>query len=148
MKAKIIIDEEKYGIAWRFNADDCKLQAEDINKIIFLDSQQSSTLWRSTFNFKTLQTVKKEDKYYEIIKEAETVFFEGSDFVFSQIVEQEKLIFFFWGIKSSAILTSDIFLKSWDDFFYPSDENCILYLPSSNTIIFSFNEIIFFAKLL
>ena len=148
MMSNTIIDEDKYAIAWRFNSNECNLKAEEISEIIFLDKCQSSILWKSIFIFDNLRQINGNNSYYKILSKKQSIFFENSSFVFSKFIKQEKIIFFFWGMENSAILSSSIFLKSWDDFFYPSDENCIIYMPSTKKTIYSFNEDIFLAKLL
>lgn len=142
------LDEQNFSMAWRFNDNDCGLDKSDIEQILFLDKSQSSKLWQLLFDFNNLQLVTSQNNYYEILEVREAAFFEGHPFVFVDLFDSDEAIYFLWGMGSAAILSSNIFLKSWDDFFYPSDENSILYIPSKNEMVFSFNEKIFYAKLI
>jgi hypothetical protein len=41
-----------------------------------------------------------------------------------------------------------VFIKAWDDFFYPSDESSVIYVPNAKNIIFSYEEMFFYAEML
>ncbi|RXU66422.1 hypothetical protein CW358_10480 [Pseudomonas protegens] len=45
-----------------------------------------------------------------------------------------------------AGLPRDIFIKGWDDFFYPSDENTVLVMPGRAEVIISFEENLFYGQ--
>lgn len=149
MTNKYIINEQIYPIGWRFNADDCSMPESDKKNLVFLNEHDSFLLWKLNFIFDndTEINLSKDGRYIEILEKSEALFFCNEKFLFFADVVKEKFCIFFAG-KYCAIMTSaELFLKYWDDFFYPSDENCILLLPAQDKIIFSFNETFFLANL-
>lgn len=50
--------------------------------------------------------------------------------------------------RSAGVAPREVFLKSWNDFFYPSDENSLLLIPKSSKVIFSFDDMFFYGDLL
>ncbi|GBU09467.1 hypothetical protein AwWohl_06050 [Gammaproteobacteria bacterium] len=143
-KNQLILDEEKYPIAWRFNSEDCLLSFDDKIKITFLDKNESECLWNSLFPFDHL--MRMDSSFLSIIEKVKLDFcdLEISSVFFNEKLKNTSLVFFFWGKKSSAIVPVDIFLKSWSDFFYPSDETSILLLANKSKIIFSYEETFFY----
>ncbi|OCL22684.1 hypothetical protein [Gilliamella sp. wkB171] len=71
----------------------------------------------------------------------------SSHFFVNKLIDV-PFVFFFWNKKASAIVPVNIFIKSWNDFFYPSDETSILFIASKNRMIFSYNETFFYADIL
>ena len=143
-----IIDEKKYPIAWRFNSEDCSLSFNEKRKIIFLNEIESEKLWNITFPFDHL--MKMDSSFCYVIEKTELDFDchkESSLFFYDKLVDV-SFVFFFWGKRSSAIVPVDIFVKSWGDFFYPSDETSIALIPNRKKIIFSYEETFFYADIL
>lgn len=145
----IIFDEALYPIAWRLNSEDCRLSPDEKRKIVFLNGDESETLWEQFFPFDMLMSIKSSQ--CRIIEKKELDFDEAEE---SAIFFREKLrgfsdILFFWGRRSAAIvISSDVFIRAWDDFFYPSDESSIIYIPNAENIIFSYEEMFFYAEIL
>jgi hypothetical protein len=65
---------------------------------------------------------------------------------FQKVLEGEEWLWLFWGRCCAAQVPRDIFIKCWDDFFYPSDENTVLVMPGSAEAIFSFEENFFYGQ--
>lgn len=145
----IIFDEALYPIAWRLNSEDCRLSPDEKRKIVFLNGDESEKLWEQFFPFDMLMSIKSSQ--CRIIEKKELDFDEAEE---SAIFFREKLrgfsdILFFWGRRSAAIvISSDVFIRAWDDFFYPSDESSIIYIPNAENIIFSYEEMFFYAEIL
>lgn len=142
-----MINEELYPMGWRFNSGDCSLSDKDKEKIIFLDTIQSKKLWDSYFPFVSLHYMTEYPNFFKQVIKKEVQFFEDKPFIYQDCFTKNELIIFFWGSHHVSIVPSHIFLKGWDDFFYPSDENCILIIPSKLKAIFSFNEIMYMADI-
>ena len=137
------LDEITFPIAWRFNSCDCNLTKQDIDKIVFLTKDASERLWRYYFCINNLMEINSDiflldKKIYLNFEDDKSC----ADF-FNANTSDAEILFFFWGKFSSAIVKKDVFIKSWDDFFYPSDENSLLLIPNTKKIIFSFNETFF-----
>lgn len=147
-KKKYQIDEDVYPIAWRFNALDCLLSESDKKRIVLFESLESQRLWDTFIPVKNLigldsDAFKMREKValdFEC-KSEPLKFFMGR-------LSFPDFIWFFWGRSSAGIVPREVFLKSWSDFFYPSDENSILLIPNSSRIIFSFDDMFFYGDLL
>lgn len=147
IEKKFNVDESLYSIGWRFNSPDCQLIASEIEKIIFLTKSESEKLWGSLYPFKKLMEIKKDD--YMLLEKKELDFDnDNSRNFFIEKMIDSSYVFFFWGRSNSAIVPVNLFIKAWDDFFYPSDENCILYLINNNRIIYSYEETFFYSQIL
>ncbi|MGE9549000.1 hypothetical protein [Snodgrassella sp. CS2] len=142
------IDEKKYPIGWRFNSKDCILSFEEKKKIIFLDENESSSFWDIIFPFEHL--IKMESSFCSIKKKVDLNFEypKKSSLFFENILKDISFVFFFWSKKASAIVPVNIFIKSWNDFFYPSDETSILLIANRNQMIFSYEETFFYVDIL
>ena len=127
----IIFDEILYPVAWRLNSEDCHLSPDEKRKIVLLNGDESEKLWDLVFPFDMLMGIKPSQCH--IIEKIELDFDEVEE---SAAFFREKLrgvtdIIFFWGRISAAIIISlDVFIKAWDDFFYPGDESSIIYIPN------------------
>lgn len=142
------IDEKKYPIGWRFNSTECILSSEEKKRIIFLDEDESSRFWHMIFPFDHL--MKMPPMFCSVTEKIDLDFKNSkqSSFFFENKLAGHSSVFFFWGKIASAIVPVDIFIKSWNDFFYPSDETSILFIASKNRMIFSYNETFFYADIL
>lgn len=147
-KNLLTIDEQKYPIAWRFNYDDCSLSFNEKREIIFLDEKESESLWNVIFPFDHLMEMNS--SFCSVMEKADLDFNspKESALFFNKKLEDISYIFFFLGKKSSAIVPVDIFIKSWTDFFYPSDETSIVLIANRNKMIFSYEETFFYADIL
>lgn len=52
-----------------------------------------------------------------------------SSLFFKKRLTDSSLVFFFWSKKASAIIPTDIFVKSWDDFFILVMKQVFFLLP-------------------
>ncbi|MGL5001739.1 MAG: hypothetical protein ACRDAM_02250, partial [Casimicrobium sp.] len=124
MANKFLFDEKKNPIAHRFNDSSCRLTEDEKKNIYFLDSNFSKDLWftkvSSTLH---LSLITKTNKLFNSRKIGTLEwdnYQDGVDF-FNFHLQGERLVTFFWGPDISCITDANIFRKSWDDFFYPSD---------------------------
>ncbi|MWP61714.1 hypothetical protein [Gilliamella sp. Pas-s25] len=142
------IDEKKYPIAWRFNSQDCLLSFDEKNRIVFLDTEESSHFWDMIFPFEHLMNINS--SCYSILEKItlDFNFPQESSLFFKNKLTDISSVFFFWERKASAIVPVEIFVKAWSDFFYPSDESSILLITNSNKMIFSYEETFFYADIL
>lgn len=142
-----MINESLYPIGWRFNSLDCVLSSQDKNNIIFLLEDESEKLWDTFFPFHILMDIN--NNHCSIIKKRELDFddSEASKTFFVNHLEGINLVFFHWGRRASAIVPTNILIKAWDDFFYPDDESSIIFIPNKKNIIFSHEEIFFYAEI-
>ncbi|MDV5354136.1 hypothetical protein [Kosakonia sp. SMBL-WEM22] len=147
MKATFVIDENKYPVAWRFNSKDCQLSVEDKKKIIMLGEDDSELLWDAFFPFEILMQI--DSSHFEILEKKVLDFDDvdaGRSF-FQDKLRSYDAVIFFWGRRSSALISSPaIIVKAWDDFFYPGDESSLIYIPNDKRIIFSYEETFFLAR--
>lgn len=147
MKISFVMDEKKYAMAWRFNSKDCQLSVEDKKNIIMLGEDDSERLWDAFFPFEILMQI--DSSHCEILDKKVLDF---DDVDAGRLFFQDKLdacdeVIFFWGRRSSALISSPaIIAKAWDDFFYPSDEASLIYIPNFKKIIFSYEETFFLAR--
>ncbi|MCG8711105.1 hypothetical protein JHU04_004474 [Brenneria sp. 4F2] len=147
-KKLLILDEKKHPIAWRFNSEDCSLSFDEKRKIIFLDEEDSESLWNITFPFNHL--MKMDSSFCSVIEKNKLNFDhqKESSLFFKSKLTDISFVFFFWGKRASAIVPVDIFVKSWSDFFYPSDETSVALIINRNKMIFSYEETFFYADIL
>lgn len=147
-KEPLIIDEKKYPIAWRFNSKDCSLSDEEKRKIIFLTKDESESLWNMIFPFDHLMNMSSS---FCLVTEEEKLDFDRhreSSLFFKKKLTDISSAFFFWGRRASAIVPADILIKSWSDFFYPSDETSIALMVNKQKIIFSYEEHFYYADII
>lgn len=146
-KQPYIVDSEVYPIAWRFNSEDCLLSNQEKQSIVFLDEKQSRRLWNIFIPAKHLMELS--DKNF-VLHEKTILSFcdvdESANF-FASRLSHSGFFWFFWSAVAAAIVPRQVFLKSWDDFFYPSDENSILLTPDCPKAIFSFEDNFFHGDL-
>jgi len=145
-KRKFYFDEESYLASWRFNDKDCILSDEEKKRIVLFDESKSAALWDLFIPVKHLMYL--EDKHFKL---KEKIVLDFDDVISSALFFEKKITFsdfilFFWCRSSSALVAKNLFLKSWDDFFYPSDESSVLLIPNRNEVIFSFEETFFYGK--
>nr|BFD38719.1 hypothetical protein FFPRI1PSEUD_02180 [Pseudomonas sp. FFPRI_1] len=135
-----LFDEQRYPIAWRFNARDCGLSDSDKQRLCFYQQAQSQALWDEWIPVSHLMRLSAGTFQ---VSETTTLDFkrraDGARF-FHKALEDEEWLWLFWGRCCAAQVPKDIFIKCWDDFFYPSDENTALVMPGSAEVIFSFEE--------
>lgn len=146
-KNSIIFDENLYPIAWRFNSDDCSLSDKEKKEIFFIMNEESKKLWDLLFPFNNLMDIGRD---FFFLKEKKELDFDDENEALSFFEEKLKgvsYLIFFWGRCNCAIVPPYIFLKSWSDFFYPSDENCIAYLVNKSEVIFSYEETFFYGSI-
>ena len=145
----MIFDETLYPVAWRLNSEDCHLSPEEKKKIVLLNGDESEKHWDLVFPFDMLMGIKPSQ--CRIIEKIELNFdeVEESAAFFREKLREVTDIIFFWGRRSAAIVISlDVFIKAWDDFFYPGDESSIIYIPNARNVIFSYEEMFFYAEIL
>lgn len=146
-KKTYIVDCEEYPIAWRFNSEDCLLSDQEKQSIVFLDEKQSQRLWGIFIPAKNLMELS--DKNFVLHEKTILSFsdIEASANFFASRLAHSSFVWFFWSAVAVAIVPLQVFLKSWDDFFYPSDENSILLTPDCPKAIFSFEDTFFYGDL-
>lgn len=141
-----LFDEQRYPIAWRFNARDCGLSDSDKQRLCLYQQAQSQALWDEWVPVSHLMSVSAGTF---LVSETTTLDFkrraDGARF-FQKVLEGEDWLWLFWGKRCAAQVPRDIFIKCWDDFFYPSDENTALVMPGSAEVIFSFEENFFYGQ--
>ncbi|MGE6388592.1 DUF2947 family protein [Pseudomonas sp. NPDC078416] len=146
-KETYIIDCEVYPIAWRFNSEDCLLSDQEKQSIVFLDEKQSQRLWNTFIPAKNLMELSNKN----FVLHEKTILSFGdineSKKFFASRLAHSSFVWFFWSACAAAIVPRQVFLKSWDDFFYPSDENSILLTPDCPKAIFSFEDTFFYGDL-
>jgi hypothetical protein len=142
-----IIDCGVYPIAWRFNSEDCSLSDQEKQSIVFFDEKQSQRLWNISIPVKNLMELSDQNF---VLHEKTILSFskidESANF-FATRLANSSFVWFFWGACAAAIVPRQVFLKSWDDFFYPSDEDSILLTPDCPKAIFSFEDAFFYGDL-
>lgn len=65
---------------------------------------------------------------------------------FSDNLKNTDILFFFWGPRNAVVVSAGILMRAWSDFFYPSDENSILYIAGRQRLIFSHEDRFFVAR--
>ena len=149
MKGKYSFDENIYPTSWRFNSSDCILSPEEKSKIVFFNKIDSERIWDSIFPFYILMDI--QPSQCEIINKLKLDFNNPKESAafFHRNLDGFPEVFFFWGRRSAAFITSSEIIKNaWDDFFYPNDESSIIYIPNTKIIIFSYEENFFHAKMI
>jgi hypothetical protein len=144
-RKSVILDEKKYPIAWRFNSKDCSLSFEEKRQIVFLGAEESENLWNVTFPFDHLMNMNSSFCFVTEEKKLDFDHHQESSLFFKHKLVDTSSIFFFWGKRASAIVPADLLVKSWSDFFYPSDETSIALIVNRQKIIYSYEEFFFFA---
>ncbi len=142
-----LFDEARYPIAWRFNAADCGLSAEDKQGVVLFDQATSQALWDRFIPVPSLITGLS--SLFQCHEKTTLDFSqrdESSLFFERRLRPQADLLWLFWGRCCAAQVPRDIFIQCWDDFFYPSDENTALVMPGSAEVIFSFEENFFYGQ--
>lgn len=144
----MIFDEGKFGESWRFNSLDCALTDEEKSSIVFLTDVQADIYWRNLISEEFDHLMKIPKGVFTVEKKVELDFEDlrtGESF-FSENLRDLDILFFFWGPRNGCVVTARILVKAWSDFFYPSDENSILYVAGRRRLIFSHEDRFFVAK--
>jgi hypothetical protein len=137
-------DKNKYPDAWVFNDEDCALSNDEKRLIIFLDKDQSQSLWDTFFPFEHLMlpNIAINMEYFTILEETRLQFdnddkFDECTSYFSTKLKDTDMLFFFLDRERAVILPKPVFLKAWSDFFcYIAWDGSILLVPNHNLIIF------------
>ncbi|KTC35149.1 hypothetical protein AO265_35660 [Pseudomonas sp. ABAC61] len=118
----------------------------DKQRLCLYQQAQSQALWDEWVPVSHLMSVSAGTF---LVSETTTLDFkrraDGARF-FQKVLEGEEWLWLFWGKRCAAQVPRDIFIKCWDDFFYPSDENTALVMPGSAEVIFSFEENFFYGQ--
>jgi hypothetical protein len=147
-KYSYIFDVDTYPVAWRFNSNDCLLSDQEKASIILFNEPQSQRLWDAFIPTKNLMELTSNNfKRHEKSTLSFSESAESAEF-FKFRLNEAGFIWFFWGGRSAAIVPKDIFIKAWDDFFYPSDEDSLLLVVNSSKAIYSFEDTFFYGDLL
>ncbi|MGZ0704325.1 hypothetical protein [Pseudomonas piscis] len=142
-----LFDEARYPIAWRFNSADCGLSVEDKQRVVLFDQATSQALWDRFIPVPSLITgLPSRFQCHEKTTLDFSQRDESSLFFERRLCPQAGLLWVFWGKRCAVQVPRDIFIKCWDDFFYPSDENTALVMPDSAGVIFSFEENFFYGQ--
>lgn len=143
----IVFDETRYPAAWRLNSKDCRLSADEKRRIALLNAAQAQRIWDSVFPFNHLMEMPH--SFCSVLEKKELDFddVEASSLFFVDKLQGVDSIDFLWGYRAGATLPVDVFIASWDDFFYPSDESSVIVIPNSDRIIFSYEENFFYARI-
>ncbi|WP_404937968.1 hypothetical protein P7C00_00505 [Pseudomonas sp. JDS08PS003] len=142
-----LFDEARFPIAWRFNAADCGLSADDKQRVVLFDQAESQVLWDRFIPVPSLITGLP--SLFQCHEKTTLDFAqrgESSLFFERRLSPEAGLFWLFWGRCCAAQVPRDIFIKCWDDFFYPSDENTALVMPGSAEVMFSFEENLFYGQ--
>lgn len=70
---------------------------------------------------------------------------EGSRF-FKKELRSYELVIFFWGARSACMVQKSTLVNNWTDFFYPSDESSLIFIPNSRKKIFSYEDVFFVGR--
>ncbi|GKX55803.1 hypothetical protein SOASR030_19150 [Leminorella grimontii] len=143
----IEFDEVLYPVAWRLNSKDCRLSSGEKRRITLLNTVQARRLWDSIFPFSHLMEMPRS---FCTVLEKRTLDFddvETSSLFFTDRLQGVDAIHFLWGRNAGATLPVDVFIASWDDFFYPSDESSAIVIPNDDRVIFSYEEHFFYARI-
>jgi hypothetical protein len=147
-KNAYFFDVDTYPVAWRFNSNDCLLSDQEKASIILFNEPQSQRLWDAFIPTKNLMELTSNNfKRHEKSTLSFSESAESAEF-FKFRLNEAGFIWFFWGGRSAAIVPKDIFIKAWDDFFYPSDEDSLLLVVNSSKAIYSFEDTFFYGDLL
>lgn len=147
-KQTIVISEERYPVAWRFNAKDCSLSADEKEAIVFLNAGDSERLWGAVFPFDHLMEMTSSFARVAVEERLDFVHPEASIFFFRNKLKDASFVFFFWGRRAAAIVPAEILATSWSDFFYPDDETSVAVIANKGEIIFSHEERFFHARMI
>lgn len=127
---------------WRFEDPDCRLTETEKQQLVVFTTQQSEVLWSSMVSSQAQHPFTGALDDYTQTSRTELDFdnVTAGQAYFSKLLEKDRFLFFFWGASSALLVEKSIFLKSWDDFFYPSDESSLLIGLKSCVLISSFDE--------
>jgi hypothetical protein len=148
-KMSKISDEDLYADFWRINSKNCDISEKEKKKVIFLPPEQSYNLWRDNISEDFNHLMKIPSEHIDVRAEVKIDFSlkETGENFFKKELKFFSLLIFFWGAKSACIVPKNIFIANWSDFFYPSDESSIIFIPNSRKKIFSYEEKFFVATL-
>jgi hypothetical protein len=142
MNELIIFNEENFLESWRFNSPDCHMTTQDKQRLVFFDKAQAKGLWREYISKSYTQFMLFPKEAFQILDTQVLDFNEiedGKSF-FRQACPNVDVVIFFWGASCACIAPMEIVTNFWTDFFYPSDEDSIIFIPNSRKKIFSFEE--------
>lgn len=142
----IISDKALYPMIWRLNSEDCKFTSGDKRKVVFLGEVGSENLWDLLSPLRKLMGV--DYLFMSLLGERELDFDEVKEPVifFSDELNGVSVLSFFWGRSDCAIIPSDVLIKAWDDFFYPSSGTYIILILNRDKIIYSRGENFFYTR--
>ncbi|WP_144290314.1 hypothetical protein [Chitinilyticum litopenaei] len=142
MNKLILFNENTHPESWRINDPSCTLSTSKKKELIFFDKEHSKKLWHNCISKKYTHLLLLNESQIKI-RHSETLDFTNpkkGELFFKNHLKNATLVIFFWGPLCSCLAPAKTVSKHWNDFFLPSDENSITYIPNTNKIIFSFEE--------
>lgn len=149
IKVAFTFDEKIFPDAWRINSQDCKISDDEKRSIVFFHPDQSLELWKNHVSSKSLHLMKILADDIQVSSKLKLDFSledEGRNFFLKEL-KRYSLVVFFWGARSACLVRKNILVNHWTDFFYPSDESSVIFIPNSGKKIFSYEEVFFVGRI-
>ncbi len=142
----MIFNEDLIPVAHRFNDIDCGLSADEKLFLSFLSKDLAGFIWNKYVSSSVhLSLLQPSDFAFKAKKIDELAWEDCSKGIeiFLKLLANTNLVICLWGPECACILPVNIFIKAWDDFFYPSDESTVLVIPEKEKVIYVFNGDLF-----
>ena len=139
---------ENFPYKWRFDDSNYKLlPEEDLAFIIPITTQEAGRVWEDIFGHNIPHLMKITNNSHWPWMATETVMVDtdiyntANEVLNSININADSNIIFLWSKTNAVKVKWGIFIKYWNDFCYPSDDNDVLYI--NNNLLISFNEEVF-----
>ncbi|WP_373135302.1 DUF2947 family protein [Phocaeicola plebeius] len=138
---KTIYDKlKKTDIGWRFiNNDKVIFDEKSINDIIINSREKSKKEWKKITGSSEGHLFKLPNSFWRNLNKISCVNITWDDDnqrqCISSFIKEDDKILFFWGKYNSIFVSGGTFLKYWDDFCYPGDDNDMIIIYEKNLLI-------------
>lgn len=127
-------------IPWMFKTADCRISLNEVGQMTFPDEAATESLWNRyiSADYGHLIPYFMSTGYKNIFNTAEygavNLAAKGNENHFNYrkgitVLRKElsacDMVLFFWSASLSCFTPVELFVKAWDDFFYPGDESSV-----------------------
>ena len=136
---KISIDE--FILKWRWtDSKYCLMPENDLRKIYPLDENSSKLIWENSLTFTSDESdFSPSNKLFTEIENIETENNTGvSNWLIKKLTNCQIVVN--WQPDSSVLTNTEVFIKYWDDFCYPSSDDVSIWPEDESWILHYWHE--------
>ena len=141
-----IIEMNEFQLKWRFTEEEYnQLPEEHLNQLKPLDKKASNFLDGFVSDFGLYDSMPFKKDFFKMFKTIDEIYFEENTeekvkkWLYRRGFSFEKEVFLLWEEDLGMIVPWKIFIKYFDDFFYPGPDDLFVFDQSLNWAILFFH---------